>query len=106
MPKLPRRKLVSPEKDVSRTSAAWAIGERGSPVTATVVAPRSAASRSGSRTSRVAPEWETATTASEGVSRAAEVSAACTSVQACAAQPMPNSRAWVSWATIPEPPTP
>ena len=71
-----------------------------------MTAPRSAASRSGSTTSEVAPEWEIAIATSSGVSRAAEVRASCTSVQARTRTPTRKSLVSSSYATLAELPMP
>lgn len=102
----PGRKLVSIDEVISRMSAPRATGDRGSLVSATVVAPRSRASSSGSAVSRVLPECEIAIATSAGVSSAAEVAAPWTSVQLRTSQPMRYRCISVSLAREPLPPTP
>ncbi|CAO0837141.1 hypothetical protein SMICM17S_12177 [Streptomyces microflavus] len=102
------RSSLSRAVDVARTWSAYCeTGPSGPPgAIATVVAPRSNATRSGSMTSPVEPECVIAMATSPARSCTALVTARCGSAWAWAIRPMRSSFCARSWPTREEAPTP
>jgi hypothetical protein len=95
----PERNVVSRAAVVSTWSATSLIGDRGKFVSATVVAPRSLATRRASTVSDVDPVCEMPTATSALVSTAALVNAMWVSFQAKQTRPIRCSFCWRSNAT-------